>query len=43
MSCDNVKPKHGEKAKLCYRDTDNFVIYIKTKDNLHKFRNYKRC
>ena len=25
---DYVKPKHGEKVELCYRDTD--IVYIKT-------------
>ena len=24
-----VKPKYGEKANLCYADTDNFILYIK--------------
>ena len=27
-----MKPKYGEKANLCYMDTDSFIIYIKTKD-----------
>ena len=27
---DYVKPKHNEKAKLCYRDI--FIVYIKTND-----------
>ena len=27
-----VKPKYGEKAKLCHIDTDSFVVYIKTED-----------
>ena len=27
---DYVKPKYQNKAKLCYMDTDNFIIYIKT-------------
>ena len=26
---DYVKSKYGKKAKLCYLDTDNFIIYIK--------------
>ena len=29
---DYVKPKCGEKAKLCYMDTDSFVVYRKTDD-----------
>ena len=29
---DYVKPKYGEKAKLCYMDTDSFIVYIKTYD-----------
>ena len=28
----HVKPKYGEKAKLCYIDTDGFLSYIKTED-----------
>ena len=28
---DYVKPKYG-KAKLCYMDTDSFIVYIKTGD-----------
>ena len=27
-----IKPKYGDKAKLCYTNTDSFVIYIKTED-----------
>ena len=27
-----VKPKYGEKARLCYMDTDSFIVYIKTDD-----------
>ena len=30
--CDYVKPKYGEKVKLCYIDADNFIVYIKTED-----------
>ena len=32
---DYVKPKYGEKAKLCYMDTDSFIVYIKT-DGIYK-------
>ena len=28
---DYIKPKRGEKAKLCYMDTDSFLVYIKIK------------
>ena len=28
---DCIKPKYGDKARLCYMDTDSFVMYIKTK------------
>ena len=29
---DYSKPKYGEKAKLCYMDTDHFIEYIKSDD-----------
>ena len=29
---DYVKPKYGEDAKLCYRDTDSFIVHVKTDD-----------
>ena len=29
---DYVKPKYQDKAKLCYMDTDSFIIHIKTED-----------
>ena len=29
---DYIKPKYGDRAKLCYMDTDTFFIYIKTED-----------
>ena len=32
---DYVKPKYGEKAKLCYMNTDSFIVYIK-KDDIYK-------
>ena len=31
---DYVKPKHGEKGKLCYMNTDSFIAYIKNRWNL---------
>ena len=27
-----IKPKYGDREKLCYMGTDSFVIYIKTED-----------
>ena len=30
---DYVKPKCGKKAKLCYMDTDSFIVYVKTDIN----------
>ena len=29
---DYIKPKYGDKARLCYMDTDSFVMHIKTED-----------
>ena len=29
---DYVKPKCGVKTKLCYMDTESFILYIKTND-----------
>ena len=29
---DYVKQKYDKKAKLCYMDTDSFIVYIKTDD-----------
>ena len=29
---DYIKPKCKDKAKLCYMDTDSFVIHIETED-----------
>ena len=31
---DYVNPKYGEKVKLCYMDTESFIVYIKTNDYL---------
>ena len=28
---DYVKPKYKDKAKLCFMDTESFIVYIKTK------------
>ena len=30
--CDYMKPKYGSKVKLCYMDTDSFIMNIKTND-----------
>ena len=27
-----IKPKYSDKAKLCYMDTDSFVVYLETED-----------
>ena len=29
---DYIKPKYSGKAKLCYMDTDSFIIHVKTED-----------
>ena len=29
---DYVKPKNSENVKLCYTQTDNFIVYVKTDD-----------
>ena len=29
---DYIKPKYGDKARLCYMYTDSFVVYIETED-----------
>ena len=29
---DYIKPKYGDKARLCYMDTDSFIMHIKTDD-----------
>ena len=30
--CDYIKQKYQDKAKLCYTDTYNFIVHIKTED-----------
>ena len=32
---DYVKPKYSENAKLCYMDTDSFIVYVKV-DEIYK-------
>ena len=32
---DYMKPKYGDNAKLCYMDTDSFIMHIKT-ENFYK-------
>ena len=32
---DYMKPKHGDNVKLCYIDTDSFIMHIKT-ENFYK-------
>ena len=27
-----TKPKYGENEKLCYMDTDSFIVHVKTDD-----------
>ena len=29
---DHVKPKYGKNAKICYMNTDSFIVYVKTED-----------
>ena len=29
---DDMKPKYGDRVKLCYMDTDSFIMNIKTED-----------
>ena len=32
---DYIKPKYSDNVKLCYMDTDSFIMHIKT-DNFYK-------
>ena len=36
---DYLKPKYSDKAKLCYMNTDSFVINIFTKDFFEDIKN----
>ena len=36
---DYINTKYGDKVKLCYTDTDSFIIYIKTEDFLEDISN----
>ena len=41
---DYIKPNYGDKARSCYKDTDSFVIYIKTEDFYKDIANdVERC
>ena len=41
---DHISPKYGDKAKLCYTDTDSFIIYIKTEHFFEDISNdVERC
>ena len=37
---DYINPKYGDRAKLCYTDTDSFIINIKTEDFFEDISNY---
>ena len=30
---DNMKPKHNDNVRLCYMDTDSFIMNLKTNDS----------
>ena len=34
---DYINPKYGDRVKLCYKDPDSLIIYIKTKIFLNIF------
>ena len=36
---DYLKPKYKDKVKLCYTDTDSFIIYIETEDFFENISN----
>ena len=33
---DYVKPKFGSSSKLCYMDTENFIVRVKTNNDTYK-------
>ena len=37
---DYISPKYGDRANLCYTDTDGFIINIKTEDFFEDISNY---
>ena len=37
---DYMKPKYGDNVKLCYMDTDSFIMHIKTEDLYEDIANY---
>ena len=39
MNFGMIIPKYGDRGKLCYTDTDGFIIYIKTEDFLKDISN----
>ena len=41
---DYIKPKYQDNAKLCYMDTGNFIIHIKTEDFYkYIFNDVEKC
>ena len=36
---DYIEPKYKDKAKLCYMDTDSFVLNVKTEDFFEDIKN----
>ena len=36
---DYIRRKYGDKVKLCYTDTDSFIIYIKAEDFFEEISN----
>ena len=37
---DYMKPKYGDNVKLCYMDTDSFIMHIKTEDSYKDIANH---